>query len=111
MDLILRALDTPDVVDYFSYPQHGQQVREQIFLEEFEVKNFTQSSGNSEISRCSFGLEKLTFCLETFFSKVSKKFFKWTYYINFFTQTCLHTCIRLMKILKSTATTHQVKSG
>ena len=26
-DLILRVLYTPDVVDYFSYPQHGQQVR------------------------------------------------------------------------------------
>eukprot|EP00493_Phyllostaurus_siculus_P020795 UN21120 len=73
MDLILRELDTPDVLHYFSYPQHGQQVREKI-LEAFEVKNFTQSSGDSNISRCSCGLEKLTFCLETFFSKVSKKF-------------------------------------
>ena len=31
MDLIQRALDTPDVVDYFSYPQHGQQVYEKLF--------------------------------------------------------------------------------
>ena len=31
MDLIQRALDTPDVVDYFSYPEHGQQMRETIF--------------------------------------------------------------------------------
>ena len=30
MDLIQRALDTPDVADYFSYPQLGQQVREKI---------------------------------------------------------------------------------
>ena len=44
-------------------------------LKTFEAKNFTQSSTNSEISRCSYGLEKWTFCLETFFSKVSKKFF------------------------------------
>ena len=49
-------------------------MREKI-LEAFEVKNFTQNSTNSEISRCSYGLEKLTFCLETFFSKVSKKIF------------------------------------
>ena len=99
MDLILRALDTPDVVDYFSYPQHGQQVREN-FLEAFEVKNFTQSSGNSEISRCSCELEKWLFDSKLFFWKCLKKF-KWTYYIDFFTQTCLHTCIRLMQNLKS----------
>ena len=50
VDLILSALDTPDVVDYFSCPQHGQQIRGKM-LETFEFKNFTQSSGNSEISR------------------------------------------------------------
>ena len=43
MDLIWRALDTPDVVDYFSYPQYGQEEREKV-LEAFEVKKFTQSS-------------------------------------------------------------------
>ena len=31
MNVILRALDTPYVVDYFSYPQYGQQVRENVF--------------------------------------------------------------------------------
>ena len=31
MGMSLRALDTPDVVDYFSYPQHGQQMREKHF--------------------------------------------------------------------------------
>ena len=31
MDLIQSALDTSDVVDYFLYPQHGQQVREKYF--------------------------------------------------------------------------------
>ena len=47
-------------------------MREKI-LEAFKAKNFIQSSTNSEISRCSYGLEKLTFCLETFLSKVCKK--------------------------------------
>ena len=31
IDVIERALDTRYVVDYFSYPQHGQQVREKLF--------------------------------------------------------------------------------
>ena len=30
-DLLQRALDTPDFVDYFSYPQHGQQVCKNFF--------------------------------------------------------------------------------
>ena len=30
MDLIQHAVDTPDAVDYLSYPQHGQQERENI---------------------------------------------------------------------------------
>ena len=74
MDLILRALDTPDVVDYFSYPQHGQQVREKHF------RGIWSQKLHSKLRRLrNFEMlmrtRKLTFCLETFFSKVSKKFF------------------------------------
>ena len=73
MDLILRALDTPDVVDYFSYPQHGQQVREKHF------RGIWSQKLHSKLRRLrNFEMlmrtRKLTFCLETFFSKVSKKF-------------------------------------
>ena len=72
MDLILRALDTPDVVDYFSYPQHGQQVREKHF------RGIWSQKLHSKLRRLrNFEMlmrtRKLTFCLETFFSKVSKK--------------------------------------
>ena len=73
MGLILRALDTPDVVDYFSYPQHGQQVREKHF------RGIWSQKLHSKLRRLrNFEMlmrtRKLTFCLETFFSKVSKKF-------------------------------------
>eukprot|EP00493_Phyllostaurus_siculus_P022513 UN22846 len=48
-------------------------MREKI-LEAFEVKNFTQSSGSSEILRCSCGLE-IDSLSRNFFSKVFKKFY------------------------------------
>ena len=31
MDLIQHALDTPDLVDYFSYPHHDQKVHKKVF--------------------------------------------------------------------------------
>ena len=31
MSLIQRALDSTGLVDYFSYPHHGQKVRKKIF--------------------------------------------------------------------------------
>ena len=73
MDLVLRALDTPDVVDYFSYPQHGQQVREKHFRGIWSQKLHSKLRRlrNFEMLMRTW---KLTFCLETFFSKVSKKF-------------------------------------
>jgi len=42
MNLIERALDSPGLVDYFSYPHHGQKVRK-IFLESFEGQNVPQT--------------------------------------------------------------------
>ena len=41
MRLIQRALDSTGLVDYFSYPHHGQRVRKK-FLEIFEGKNLPQ---------------------------------------------------------------------
>ena len=66
MDLILRALDTPDVVDYFSYPQHGQQVREKHFRGIWSQKLHSKLRRlrNFEMLMRTW---KLTFCLETFF--------------------------------------------
>ena len=41
MSLIQRALDGPGLVDYISYPHHGQKVRKK-FLEPFEGKDLPQ---------------------------------------------------------------------
>ena len=41
MSLIQRELDSPGLVDYFSYPHHGQKVRKK-YLETFEGKNLPQ---------------------------------------------------------------------
>ena len=73
MQLIQRALDSPGLVDYFSYPHHGWKVRKNV-LEPFECKNLPQRWGKSEISRWSDQLENVIFRLPTFFSKVSKIF-------------------------------------
>ena len=73
MDLILRALDTPDVVDYFSYPQHGQQVREKHFRGIWSQKLHSKLKRLRNFEMLMW-TRKLTFCPETFFSKVSKKF-------------------------------------
>ena len=99
MSLIQRALDSPGLVDYFSYPHHGQKVRKK-FLEPFEGKNLPQRWGKSEISRWSDQLENVIFRLPTFFSKVSKNFSIGHIVFIFFTQTCLHSYIRPMKNLK-----------
>ena len=50
MRLIQRALDSPGLVDYFSYPHHDYKVRKN-FLEPFVGKNLPQKRGKSEISR------------------------------------------------------------
>ena len=73
MSLIQRALDSPGLLDYFSYLHHGQKVRK-IFKVPLEGKNLPQRWGKSEISRWSNQLENVIFRLPTFFSKVSKIF-------------------------------------
>ena len=69
MSLIQHELDSPGLVNYFSYPHHDQKVRNKI-LEPLEGKNLFQRWGKLEISRWSDQIENSKFVMFFTFSSL-----------------------------------------
>ena len=72
MDLIQRALDTPDLVDYFSYPHHDQKVHKKVFRGSWRQKLHSKVMKVRNFEMLIWPW-KMKVWLETFFWKSLKK--------------------------------------